>query len=586
MRITRVGLLAGALAVCALPAHAQDTDAVHLDRYRPAPSVDDGFAISRPDDRGHLLFGARLDLDYALNPLVVEDLSGDASTERGALVEHSLAAHLNLSLGLFERLVLFVGLPVGFVQEGEPILDLPAGDGTALGDLFVGARGRLFGEPGEIFALGLQLTVTFPTATAANQAQRYSGESGATFWPQLLLELRPVDILRITGNVGARFRTDAPGTIVNLDVGHELTWGANVTVTAIEDLLDIHFEGWGSAIFDTIGNDGARVGTPFEVLGGLRFHPVRDLDVGIAAGTGLTRGYGSPDFRAVLTVGWAQRPIRDPGALVDTDRDGLTDDVDECPTEPEDPDGFRDEDGCPEADNDSDGVLDNADQCPTEAEDVDNFEDENGCPDPDNDQDGVLDGADGCPIVPEDADGFDDQDGCPDADNDGDGIMDVEDRCPNEAGIPELQGCPPQVEVEVESGEIRVLQRVEFETDSDVILQSSEAILQDVHRILAESPQMELIRVEGHTDDRDHDSHNMDLSRRRARSVVFWLIDHGIAATRLQAWGCGEIHPLQSNETEEGMQANRRVEFHILRPVPPQGLRTLRGCRRITLGRR
>ena len=75
--------------------------------------------------------------------------------------------------------------------------------------------------------------------------------------------------------------------------------------------------------------------------------------------------------------------------LPDSDGDGLRDSVDGCPSQPEDEDGFADEDGCPEVDNDLDGLEDAADQCPDLAEDLDGFEDADGCPDPDNDNDSV-----------------------------------------------------------------------------------------------------------------------------------------------------------------------------------------------------
>ncbi len=108
----------------------------------------------------------------------------------------------------------------------------------------------------------------------------------------------------------------------------------------------------------------------------------------------------------------------------DSDNDGINDDVDKCPYEEEDIDGFEDEDGCPDIDNDGDGIIDFKDGCQNIAEDLDGYMDEDGCPDPDNDGDGILDLDDACPDVAEDFDGFEDEDGCPDADNDGDGILD------------------------------------------------------------------------------------------------------------------------------------------------------------------
>jgi len=159
----------------------------------------------------------------------------------------------------------------------------------------------------------------------------------------------------------------------------------------------------------------------------------------------------------------------------DTDEDGLRDDIDDCPDQPEDLDGFEDEDGCPELDNDKDGVNDDADKCALEAEDKDGYQDEDGCPDPDNDGDGFLDADDECPLEagiaekkgcpirdkdgdgifdevdkcvtePEDKDGYLDEDGCPDPDNDGDGLLDGADQCPNEPelmnGYKDEDGCP------------------------------------------------------------------------------------------------------------------------------------------------
>ena len=64
-------------------------------------------------------------------------------------------------------------------------------------------------------------------------------------------------------------------------------------------------------------------------------------------------------------------------------------------------------------DRDGDGILENADQCPNEPEDRDGFQDRDGCPDPDNDSDGILDPSDACPNDPEDRDGIQDLDGCP-----------------------------------------------------------------------------------------------------------------------------------------------------------------------------
>ena len=130
----------------------------------------------------------------------------------------------------------------------------------------------------------------------------------------------------------------------------------------------------------------------------------------------------------------------------DADGDGILDNVDKCPDQAEDKDGFEDQDGCPDPDNDGDKILDTEDKCPNEAEDFDGFEDYDGCPDLDNDKDGIPDTADKCPNEAEDKDGFQDEDGCPDLDNDKDGIPDTKDKCPNQAedkdGFQDEDGCP------------------------------------------------------------------------------------------------------------------------------------------------
>jgi len=138
----------------------------------------------------------------------------------------------------------------------------------------------------------------------------------------------------------------------------------------------------------------------------------------------------------------------------DNDEDGIPDIVDESPFEPEDYDGWMDDDGVPDPDNDGDGIPDYRDLCPMQAEDFDGYQDTDGCPEEfmDRDGDGVADEDDLCPDSPEDLDGFQDEDGCPDPDNDLDGIDDADDECPDEPedydGDRDDDGCPDLTEEE------------------------------------------------------------------------------------------------------------------------------------------
>ncbi len=256
----------------------------------------------------------------------------------------------------------------------------------------------------------------------------------------------------------------------------------------------------------------------------------------------------------------------------DNDEDGILDAVDKCPNVAEDLDGYMDEDGCPETDDDSDGdgILNNVDKCPKVAEDKDGFEDEDGCPELDNDGDSILDTDDKCPLVAEDKDGFQDEDGCPDEDNDGDGFLDAKDKCPNEAevinGVEDEDGCPDKgkTKVRITETKIEILEKVFFDSGKAKIKSRSFGLLNQVAAVLKAYPKMTKIRVEGHTDDRGNDAFNLKLSQKRAESVVTYLSEQGVAVGRLVATGFGETKPIEDNKTYAGRGANRRVEFNII----------------------
>jgi outer membrane protein OmpA-like peptidoglycan-associated protein len=252
-----------------------------------------------------------------------------------------------------------------------------------------------------------------------------------------------------------------------------------------------------------------------------------------------------------------------PPGCIDLDGDGICADVDRCPDVPEDFDGYEDDDGCPEdQDSDGDGIPDSADQCPLDPEDKDGHLDEDGCPDPDNDADGIPDTRDRCPNEPEDFDGFEDEDGCPDPDNDKDGILDLEDECPFQKGDAANKGCPKKYEgVEITETHIRINQTIHFAYNKAKILPDSFPILAQVAQVLTDYPEI-MLSIEGHTDSRGSDKYNKKLSANRAKAVMTHLVKKGgIDKGRLTSVGWGEEKPVDSNLTEEGRAANRRVEF-------------------------
>jgi outer membrane protein OmpA-like peptidoglycan-associated protein len=102
-----------------------------------------------------------------------------------------------------------------------------------------------------------------------------------------------------------------------------------------------------------------------------------------------------------------------------------------------------------------------------------------------------------------------------------------------------------------------------FDFDSDVLRDVSKPELDRLARFLQERPSM-IIQVDGHTDGMGGYEYNLDLSRRRARAVVNYLVTKGIAEVRLIPRGFGKTRPIADNESDEGRQLNRRVEYSIL----------------------
>ena len=238
-------------------------------------------------------------------------------------------------------------------------------------------------------------------------------------------------------------------------------------------------------------------------------------------------------------------PPPPPPAPVDTDKDGIFDPEDKCPTVP----GVAKYQGCPVPDTDGDGINDENDKCPT----VKGLAKYQGCPIPDTDKDGINDEEDKCPTVP----GLARYQGCPIPDTDGDGINDEEDKCPNEKGIAANFGCPdiaPDLKVAARS--------IYFVTGTDKFANPKLAPekLKYVLDALNKYPTLK-IDIEGHTDNTGSAKLNKALSQKRANTIMNFLTKNGVAKDRLTATGFGFDKPVASNKTAKGRQENRRVEL-------------------------
>jgi OOP family OmpA-OmpF porin len=274
------------------------------------------------------------------------------------------------------------------------------------------------------------------------------------------------------------------------------------------------------------------------------------------------KGY-TPEWEFMVgvgfTLGGTEPAAPPPPPLVkDTDNDGIPDDKDKCPTQA----GPKENAGCPDKDTDGDGVVDRKDKCPDKA----GPPERDGCPDEDRDHDGIVDSKDKCPDDPEDKDGFEDADGCPDPDNDKDGIVDEKDKCPNDPetknGYQDEDGCPDEVPAPVKKF-TGVVKGINFRRNSADIKASSFPLLKEAVSAFKEYPTLR-VEISGHTSDEGKREFNMKLSRKRAEAVKLFLVSAGIEEGRIGTKGYGPDKPIADNETKDGKEKNRRIEFRLL----------------------
>lgn len=255
----------------------------------------------------------------------------------------------------------------------------------------------------------------------------------------------------------------------------------------------------------------------------------------------------------------------------DRDHDGVVDPSDVCPDVAHGPRPDPLRRGCPMGDIDHDGVLDADDFCPTTPQGAHPDRRRPGCPDNDRDGDTVYDVDDLCPTVPMGLVPDPLRIGCPAPDRDHDTIPDTTDACPDEPGGPSpdpaRNGCPGLVSVD--EREIHLLAPVYFAFRRANVLPQSIPVLEAIRDALILTPRIRRVRIEGHTDLLGIAEYNIDLSRYRAAYVEHWLVEHGVAASRLESFGYGSTRPIENSRSRAASERNRRVELHIIDPMPP-----------------
>ena len=114
----------------------------------------------------------------------------------------------------------------------------------------------------------------------------------------------------------------------------------------------------------------------------------------------------------------------------------------------------------------------------------------------------------------------------------------------------------------IKKNTVIILQNLFFDTDKTTIQNTSAQSLDDMYKLLVENPKIE-VEITGHTDNVGSDRYNMKLSAGRAKAVYDEMVKRGIDPNRMTWKGKGEREPIDTNDTPEGRQENRRVEFKI-----------------------
>jgi outer membrane protein OmpA-like peptidoglycan-associated protein len=535
----------------------------YLDRLTMSGAPDDGFAVWRPYTSQHTRLFAQMGLGLTFSPLLLRTITKDdnpaLATFSKSPVSIQFIDYATVGAEIGSRATFVANLPVILYQDGSN--PSPAGvrgvgsvEKPVLMDVRLDARALLYQADDKQTRLGAGMSFYVPTGAAYS----YGGDGKVHTSLNLSAETLIRDVILVV-NTGLHFRPQ--GSVGELVVGNELTLGAGIFWPMRDGRIRIggslNFS-TGIESFESSTRGETKTffnprNTPLEWLaeGRMALDQKGQLWAGGGFGTRLDTGYGAPDVRILAVIGY-HAPIEDSDAPAperrmraireriqreggDADHDGIPDDIDLCPSVPEDKLEPDPSDGCPKA--------------------------------ADRDNDGIPDESDKCPDTPEDKDGIQDMDGCPEDDYDQDGVPDVTDACPREPGTsspdPKTNGCPTFIKRVEGSTEIQILKQIQFETGKASIKANSFAILDEIVKLLRANPDIVHLSVEGHTDNRGAVEMNNQLSQDRAESVMKYIVDHGIAQGRLDAQGFGPSRPIAPNETEAGRQRNRRVEFHI-----------------------
>jgi outer membrane protein OmpA-like peptidoglycan-associated protein len=421
------------------------------------------------------------------------------------IVRNAFAGTFHFDYGIADRAIVGLSMPA-ILMSGPGALDVQAIQHVAL-------QGKV--KITDWLAIGAQVGV--PVSSAARDG---GADPSVWWWPRAIFEKR-TEKFRIAFEAGWRGHV-ASDTQVRLDHGtvrdgSRITYGAGASYRIL-DPVDVVAETYATYL---LSDSAGSLRASNEALGGIKVFVEKNSFLMLGAGPRYTSGFEAADFRATIGFVFEPRLESQQGA------------------------GGQDEETML-VDTDGDGIPDSEDACPYVKGPRTNDPHTNGCPP-------IKE-----PPPPEPQD------------FDHDGIPDAEDKCPLQPGpkrpdMPQYHGCP---DVGLGPGTIFILKQIHFEVNSARILPESNPILDGVAQVMREHPEITLIEIAGHADERGGEKYNLNLTQARVNSVMNALIARHVEARRVRAKGYGFYCPVLDEHNEEAWKENRRVEFKILKGGP------------------
>jgi len=520
--VVMAGSLAGAGA-----ARAQqepiETGRFDIQFFRPSAAPRDLLVVQKSEVIGHLSPTLGVFLDLGFDPLVL------FSVDTGQTIE-AVSSRVQVTglagIGLFDWADLRLAVPFIPWQTSDNLFQLGTEGqvrAPVMGDMRVTGRvalpffnrnGRYPTGPGMAISADLNLPTGDPLS--------FTGDGVVTGGVTLIADYRldfggvfPGSLVSVNAGMWLRPERQFAGVLL----GNMATFGVAAELYVIQRLgISLIGEVYGYPRFEVLKDmptqfADAAKHIPAEWLFAIRWQTQLGVTFTFGASFGAPCDFGVPSLRLVSGLTWQP--------LISREQEEINRILE----------GRR-------ADPDDDGLIDTIDECPEDRGPPEN----RGCPDKDTDFDTIVDREDMCPALAQEGRG---KGGCPVAFVQGDRIV--------------------------------ILDKVHFATDKDIILDESKPVLEAVARVLITRPDIEFVRIEGHTDVRATDAYNLDLSQRRVNSVMLYMVEQGVAAERLQAKGYGHTTPLVDDAAcdrpDEALDPkcleltslNRRVEFHIVR---------------------